>query len=87
MLEWVFERCNGRGDAVETPIGYLPGPTGIANEGLELSPAALTELLRVDPDEWRDEVPLIEEFYAKFGDHVPDGLRDELAALEKRLDS
>ena len=87
VLEWVFERCDGRGDAVEAPIGYVPGKDGIASEGLAVSPDALTELRRVDSQEWRDEIPLIEEFYAQFGDHVPEGLRDELAALEKRLDS
>src|SRR5580658_5971678 len=55
VLEWVFERCEGSGDAVESPIGYLPGPTGIPTDGLEVSRADLDELLRVDVDEWRDE--------------------------------
>jgi phosphoenolpyruvate carboxykinase (GTP) len=86
VLEWVFERCEGSGDAVESPIGYLPGPTGIPTDGLDVSRADLDELLRVDVDEWRDEVPLIEAFYDLFGEHVPAGLRDELAELEKRLD-
>ena len=86
VLEWVFERCEGTADAVESPIGYLPGPTGIPVDGLEVDRADLDELLRVDVGEWRDEVPLIEQFYDRFGDHVPPGLRDELAGLEKRLD-
>jgi phosphoenolpyruvate carboxykinase (GTP) len=85
VLEWVFERCDGAGDAVESPIGYLPGPAGIPAEGLDLPATQLAELLRVDPDEWLGEIPLIEEWYAKFGDHVPEELRDELTALEKRL--
>jgi len=86
VLEWVFERCDGSGDAGESPIGYVPGPTGIPTDGLDVSRADLDELLRVDVGEWRDEVPLIEAFYDRFGEHVPAGLRDELAALEKRLD-
>ena len=45
----------------------------------------MTELLSVDPEEWRVEVPSIEEHYAMFGDRIPDALRDELAGLEKRL--
>jgi len=85
VLEWVFERCAGTGDAVETAIGYLPGPSGIPRDGLEVAPEALTELLRVDTEEWRSEIPLIDEYYAQFGDHVPAALRDELTALEKRL--
>jgi len=86
VLEWVFDRCDGAGDAIESPIGYLPGPTGIPTEGLGVSPGDLAALLRVDIGEWRDEIPSIEEFYDRFGEHVPGGLRDELAALEKRLD-
>jgi phosphoenolpyruvate carboxykinase (GTP) len=85
VLEWVFERCMGRGAAVETPIGYLPEKGAIPTEGLDMPDEALAELLRIDPEEWRAEVPMIEEFYAKFGDHIPQALRDELAALEKRL--
>jgi phosphoenolpyruvate carboxykinase (GTP) len=85
VLEWVFERCEGEGDALKTPIGYLPGPTGIPTDGLDVAPAAMAELLRVDPEEWRNEIPLIDEFYDKFDEHVPEQLRDELAALQKRL--
>ncbi|GAC1536706.1 MAG: phosphoenolpyruvate carboxykinase (GTP) [Acidimicrobiales bacterium] len=85
VLEWVFQRCNGEGDAVESPIGLVPGPTGIPSDGLDVAPRALEELLRVDADEWRQEVPLISEYYAQFGDHVPDTLHEELSALEKRL--
>ncbi|GAC1311971.1 MAG: phosphoenolpyruvate carboxykinase (GTP) [Acidimicrobiales bacterium] len=85
VLEWVFQRCNGDGDAIETAIGYLPGPTGIPSEGLDVPADALAELLRVDSGEWRAEVPLIEEYYAQFGDRVPAALYDELTALEKRL--
>ncbi|MHB8467425.1 MAG: phosphoenolpyruvate carboxykinase (GTP) [Acidimicrobiales bacterium] len=82
VLEWVFERCNGGGTVTETAIGYLPGPGGISTDGLDVD---LQELLRIDPEEWRAEVPLIEDFYAQFGDRIPDALRDELTALEKRL--
>jgi phosphoenolpyruvate carboxykinase (GTP) len=85
VIKWVFERVSGRGDAVETPIGLLPAPGALDLSGLDLSPDAVGELLRVDVDDWRKEVPLLEEHFAVFGDHLPQGLRDELAALEKRL--
>src|SRR5207237_7840870 len=52
VLEWVFERVNGGGDAVETPIGYVPAPGAIPSDGLDLSDAEMTELLRVDIEEW-----------------------------------
>jgi len=85
VLEWVFERCDGRGDAVTTAIGYLPSPGGIPSDGLDVPSEAVTELLRVHPEEWRAELPLIEEYYAQFGDRTPASLRDELTALRQRL--
>ncbi|MGH9154689.1 MAG: phosphoenolpyruvate carboxykinase (GTP) [Acidimicrobiales bacterium] len=85
VLEWVFARTAGRGDAVETPIGYLPAPGALLTEGLALREGDLDELLRVDADEWRAELPSIEEHYAQFGDRLPVPLRDQLDALAKRL--
>ncbi|MGH9296925.1 MAG: phosphoenolpyruvate carboxykinase domain-containing protein, partial [Acidimicrobiales bacterium] len=86
VLEWVFERCGGRGEAVETPIGYLPAKGAIPTEGLDVSDADMEELLRVDVDEWKAEVPLIAEHFARFGDRLPAALRSQLDALERRLE-
>ena len=85
VLEWVFERCAGRGEANETPIGYVPTKSGINIEGLAVTDADLTELLTVNLDEWRDEVPSIREHYATFGDRLPAALHGQVDALEKRL--
>ena len=85
VLEWVFERVDGKGEAVETPIGYVPAKGAIPSDGLDVSEADMDLLLAVNPDEWRAEVPSIEEHYAKFGDKLPAEMRDELLALEKRL--
>ncbi|MGQ0520793.1 MAG: phosphoenolpyruvate carboxykinase (GTP) [Actinomycetota bacterium] len=87
VLEWVFERTAGRGDAVETAIGLLPAPGAIDTRGLGISDADMAELLRVDEDEWKAEVPSIEEHYAQFGDHLPSSLRDQLDALAERVGS
>ncbi len=85
VLEWVFERCSGTARAVETPIGWLPAPGAIPSEGLDVSDADMAELLRVDPEEWRAEVPSISEHFDRLGDRMPDALRLQLAELEKRL--
>jgi phosphoenolpyruvate carboxykinase (GTP) len=86
VLEWVFERVSGRGDAEETPVGSVPAKGAIDIEGLDVSPADMELLLRVDPDEWRREVPLIRDHFAGLGDHLPGALVDELDRLEGRLD-
>ena len=85
VLKWVFERVKGAGDAVETPIGLLPAQGAIDTDGLDIEEDALRELFRVDIEEWRQEIASIEEHYAVFGDRLPEELRDELRALEKRL--
>jgi len=85
VLEWVFERCTGRGEAVTTPIGYLPAAGAIPTEGLDISQSDMAELLRVDVDEWRAEVPDIERHYERFGDHLPAELQKQLEALHARL--
>jgi phosphoenolpyruvate carboxykinase (GTP) len=82
VLEWVLDRVEGGSDAVDTAIGRVPTP-----DALDLDAATLTELLRVDNEAWRQEIPLIEGHYAHIGEAIPGALRDQLAALEKRLSS
>jgi phosphoenolpyruvate carboxykinase (GTP) len=85
VLEWVFQRCAGEGDAQMTPIGNVPTPQAINTEGLDVPKEDLEELLEVKPEDWRAEVPSIEEHFAFLGDRLPQALRDELKALQDRL--
>jgi phosphoenolpyruvate carboxykinase (GTP) len=86
VLKWIFERCDNRAHAVDTPIGRLPGISDLDTAGLDLPAANLERLLSVDAEGWRAEVPLIEKHFAQFGDHLPRGLRDEVKNLAARLD-
>jgi phosphoenolpyruvate carboxykinase (GTP) len=85
VLAWVFDRCAHAAAARDTAIGRLPVPEALPTDGLTLAAGALDELLSVDENEWRTELPLIEEHYAVFGDRLPTALHDELDALAKRL--
>ena len=85
VLKWICERIDGTGKAVETPIGYVPAPGAIDCTGLNVSDQDMAELLRVDINAWLQEVESIKKHYSQFGDRLPQGLRDELNALEKRL--
>ena len=87
VLEWVFERSAGRGDAVETPIGFVPSTSALNVEGLNVTEADMSELLTVHHHEWRDEVPRIREHFATFGDDLPKKLSDEVDRLEENLAS
>jgi len=85
VLAWVFDRCDDSVAARDTAIGRVPEPGALMTAGLSLAPDALDELLAVDADAWRAELPLIETHYEQFGDRLPRALRDELDILAKRL--
>ena len=86
VLEWIFNRLKGEGAAADTPIGHVPAVDGgLDLDGLEVSRADLEELLRVDTDEWRAELPGIESHYATFGGRVPARLQAQVEALRERL--
>jgi phosphoenolpyruvate carboxykinase (GTP) len=86
VLAWVFARCAGRGAAQETPIGLIPpvGAEGIDTRGLDVSEDDMAQLLHVDREEWRAQLPQIREHLAKF-DRLPPELHEQLRALEERL--
>ncbi len=85
ILKWVFERCEGKARAVDTPIGRVPGPADLDTNGLDIPAASLEKLLSVDIEGWLAEIPRIKEHFAKFGSRLPEGLNREVADLEKRL--
>jgi phosphoenolpyruvate carboxykinase (GTP) len=85
VLAWIFRRCDGEAEAVETPIGLVPAPGAIETQGLDLSPAEMEELLKVEPEQWRVQLPQIQQHYAGFGDALPAELRRQLEVLEQRL--
>ncbi len=85
VLEWIIKRCEGKADAVETPIGYLPRPEDINLEGLDMDMETLKKILTVDNEKWTAETKEIEEYYKIFGDKLPAELRAELEGLKERL--
>jgi phosphoenolpyruvate carboxykinase (GTP) len=87
VLAWIFRRCEGTAAAVETEIGLLPpvGEGGIEISGLDLGEAEMHELLTVDVEGWKQQVPQIHKNYEKFGDKLPVKLREQLQALQERL--
>jgi phosphoenolpyruvate carboxykinase (GTP) len=87
ILKYVLDRVAGNVEATETPIGLVPSPGAIDTEGLDVSDDQLAEALRVDVDEWKAEIPQINEWFEKFGDKLPTVLWTELDGLKARLDA
>ncbi len=86
VLKWICERCEGKGKAVETPIGFMPTLDAIDCRGLEneVSEADMKELLAYDAEGWKSELEMIKEHYKKF-DRLPGKLAEQLDALEARI--
>lgn len=85
VLKWIVDRVNGEGEAMETPVGNLPAPGALDLSGLDISPEAVKEILTVNVEGWRAEVPLIRQHFGTFGDRLPKALNVELDKLEERL--
>ncbi len=85
VLEWVVDRCAGRGEAIATPIGWVPPPGALDLDGLDITDDDMAKLLDVDRDEWRAEVPPVAAYYAVFGERLPTALVRQLDDLSRRL--
>ncbi len=85
VLKWILDRCEGKAEANETAIGYVPNAEDIDLTGLDFDLETLKGILEVDNDLWKAEIGGIEEFYAKFGDKLPAELTKELDTLKANL--
>jgi phosphoenolpyruvate carboxykinase (GTP) len=77
VLRWIIDRCEGRVDAVNAPIGHLPRPADLDVNGLDVSPDTLAQLLAVDAAQWREEMRDIGVYLESYGDRLPAQLREE----------
>lgn len=85
VLSWILERLENKDNAEISPIGYIPKAGAIDIAGLDITKEEMEELLKVNEDEWYNEVKNIEEYYKIFGKHLPEGLANELRNLRSRL--
>ena len=85
VLNWIIDRCEGKADASETAIGYVPKPEDIDLTDLDMDIDTLKSILEVDKDVWTKEAEEIEEHYKKFGDRLPEELREQLGNLKANL--
>lgn len=85
VLLWILDRCEGKADAVESPIGLLPTTDDIDTTGLSISKEQLAELLSVDKKVWMEDVENQEQYFAQFGDRLPKEIKEELETLKNNL--
>jgi phosphoenolpyruvate carboxykinase (GTP) len=85
VLKWVCERVAGKASAIDTPIGRIPARESLDLDGLDIPDSAMDKLLEVDVKGWKSEIPLIRDYFKKFGHKTPAALYDELDRTENRL--
>ncbi len=85
VLKWILDRVEGKGKAVESPIGWVPTRDALTLDGLNVSEKTMEELLRVDPSDWSRENEETAAFFKKFGDRLPVELPQEHEQLVQRL--
>jgi phosphoenolpyruvate carboxykinase (GTP) len=85
VLRWIVDRCDGKGEAGESPIGMLPTPNAIDRAGIDVDARTMVELETVSKDDWRAETKGVGEFFTKFGPRLPGEMERQRQALEKRL--
>lgn len=86
VLKWILERVEGRGEAQETPIGYVPAPGALTLDGLSISRETMDALLRVNSADWEAELEDTKQFFAKFGERLPRELLEEHGKLAQRFE-
>ncbi len=85
VIKWIFERCDGKGAAKKTPIGYLPTADALDLSGLEITKESLEQLFHVDAADWQKECDEMESYFKLFGSHLPEGISEELGSLRRRI--
>ncbi len=84
-IEWALRRVNGEVEAVDAISGRIPAPGDLNVEGLDISEQQLSALFELDPEAWDREAALTEEYFAQFGDKVPEALHQQLWYLRERI--
>ncbi|HZY76223.1 MAG TPA: phosphoenolpyruvate carboxykinase domain-containing protein, partial [Jatrophihabitantaceae bacterium] len=87
VIKWALERIEGTAAATDTPIGRVPTPDALDVEGLDMTTEELEAALAVNVEDWKKEIPLIEEWFEKIGAQLPTSMQDELASLKLRLNA
>jgi phosphoenolpyruvate carboxykinase (GTP) len=85
VLKWIVDRCQGRGGAMRTPLGWAPRREDLHWEGMDLAPGAFDELMAVDPDAWQEELRLRAELFDRLAGRLPRELGRRHRALLERL--
>ena len=85
VIKWAIEQVEGKISSEESLLGLVPSPSAIDVEGLAVSADDMTEVSKVSVTEWREELPLIESWFASIGKKLPQQMGNQLDQLKERI--
>ena len=85
VLQWIFERCFGRADAVETPLGLMPAYEHIDWTGMDFGADRYSMVTSVDAEQWSRELSSHDALFARLGAKRPAELEEERDRLARRF--
>ena len=85
VLDWIVRRAAGEVDAVDGVTGRYPKFEEFNLEGLDLGEAEWAKMYDIDPEAWAAEMDGTEEYFAQFGDKLPQAIKDQLATFRERI--
>lgn len=85
VLEWIIDRCEGRANAIETPIGYMPTYQDMNWNGMDFSETQFETVTSLDKAAWEKELTSQDELFERLGDHVPSALKQARKATGERV--
>jgi phosphoenolpyruvate carboxykinase (GTP) len=85
VLQWIIQRCEGKVDAKETAIGYLPNGSGLDIEDLQIEPSIWESLTSINDDQWRQEMDDFGRYLESFGDRLPEKLKEQHRIVRSAL--
>jgi len=77
VLRWIIDRCEGRVDAKDTPIGFLPDSSDIDTSDLGVDDETMQALTSIDTAQWQEEMSAIGEYLDSYGERLPEALKAE----------
>lgn len=85
VLKWAIEQVEGKHSSQESLIGLVPKVGALDLDGMEISSADLAEVSNVSIEEWREELPMIENWFKSIGNKLPEQMEKQLNSLKNRV--
>ncbi len=71
ILKWVVEKIQGKSNAVESPIGWMPHYDDIDWTGLDFTKQQFDAIMQVDREAWKKELSEHAELFERMYDRLP----------------